>query len=74
MVVCAATGLAIIAPLIPYGIQHVFQFMLITPSFLPDYYPYVALPISGVIAAVTTYIAYKIALNSAEELLRKAEQ
>ena len=74
MVVCAITGLAILAPLIPYGIQRIFQSWLITIFFLPDYYPYVALLISGVIAVVVTYMARKIALNSAEELLRKAEQ
>ncbi|MDI6847488.1 MAG: hypothetical protein QMD23_05095 [Candidatus Bathyarchaeia archaeon] len=74
MVVCAVIALAIMAPLIPYGIQRIFQSTFIIPSILPDYYPYVALSISGIIAAVTTYIAYKIALNSADELLRKAEQ
>jgi hypothetical protein len=73
MTACAIAGLAIIAPLVPYGVQRIFQSFFIT-SFLPDYYPYVALPVSGVIAAIITYAASKIALNSAEELLRKAEQ
>ena len=74
MIVCAIVGLAILAPLTPYGIQRIFQSSLITTFFLPDYYPYIALLISGVIAVVVTYMAHKIALNSAEELLRKAEQ
>jgi len=73
MIVCAVAGLTIIAPLIPYGVQRVFQLFIAT-SFLPDYYLYAALPLSGVIATAITYAASKIALNSAEELLRKAEQ
>ncbi|MEM2103964.1 MAG: hypothetical protein QW717_03635 [Candidatus Bathyarchaeia archaeon] len=72
--VCAVIGLAIIAPLIPYGIQRVLKSMLITSSFLPGYYPYLALLLSAVITAATTYLAYRTALNSADELLRKAEQ
>jgi hypothetical protein len=73
IIVCAIAGLSIIAPLIPYGVQRIFQSLLII-HFLPDYYPYIALLISGVIAVTITYVAHKIALNSAEELLRKAEQ
>ncbi len=72
-IVCAIAGLTVIAPMIPYGVQRIFQLLLET-SFLPDYYVYVALLISGVIAIAITYVACKIALNSAEELLRKAEQ
>ncbi|MGB9741006.1 MAG: hypothetical protein ACP5IM_06950 [Candidatus Bathyarchaeia archaeon] len=72
-IVCAIAGLTVIAPMIPYGVQRIFQLLLET-SFLPDYYVYVALPVSGVIAVVITYVASKIALNSAEELLRKTEK
>jgi hypothetical protein len=73
MAVCAVAGLAILAPMIPYGFQRIFQFAFMAPSLLPSYYLYVALPISGVTAFAITYIAYKLALNSAEELLRGVE-
>jgi len=43
------------------------------PVSLPEYYLYVALLISGAIAAIITYVFRKMALNSAEQLLAKAE-
>ncbi|MGB9854495.1 MAG: hypothetical protein ACPLRY_06805 [Candidatus Bathyarchaeales archaeon] len=73
MAVCAVTGLGIIAPMIPYGFQRILQSTFMMPSLLPSYYPYVALPISGAIAFTITYIAYKLALSNAEELLRRME-
>lgn len=73
MAVCAVAGLVILAPMIPYGFQRIFQFAFMAPSLLPSYYLYVALPISGVIAFAITYMAYKLALNNAEELLRRVE-
>ena len=76
MAVCFATGLAIIAPMIPYAMKLIFQAgesWLTMPMSLSEYYPYIALLTSGVIAAVITYIFRKTALNSAEQLLAKAE-
>ncbi|MGB9960473.1 MAG: hypothetical protein ACPLKQ_08185 [Candidatus Bathyarchaeales archaeon] len=73
MAVCAVAGLVIITPMIPYGFQRIFQSAFMAPSLLPSYYPYAALPISGAIAFTITYVAYKLALNNAEELLRKME-
>jgi len=75
MVVCVATGLAIISPLIPYGLRLIFQSIdlgLSLFSSLPEYYPYLAPLASGIIAVVITYGFYRIAVNSAEELLLKA--
>jgi len=74
MLICAIVGLLILGPMIPYGFQRIFQAFFVTSSMLPSYYPYIALPISGIIAFVTTYVAYKLALNSAEELLQSIEQ
>ena len=74
MLICAIVGLLILGPMITYGFQRIFQSFFVTASLLPSYYPYIALPISGIIAFVTTYVAYKLALNSAEELLQSIEQ
>lgn len=75
MVVCVVIGLAIIAPLIPIGLRLIFQSMdlgLSLFSGLPEYYAYVALLASGIIAVVVTYAFYRMAVSSAEELLLKA--
>ncbi|MEM2947108.1 MAG: hypothetical protein QXN96_02585 [Candidatus Bathyarchaeia archaeon] len=74
MAVCALVGLLIIGPMLPYGFQRIFQSFFVTVSLLPSYYPYIALPISGIIALAITYVAYKLALNSAEKLLQSIEQ
>jgi hypothetical protein len=74
MAICAVVGLLILGPMILYGFHRIFQFFFVTASLLPSYYPYIALPISGIIALITTYVAYKLALNSAEELLQSIEQ
>jgi hypothetical protein len=64
----AATALAIMIPLIPYIISALLGIQLGT--FL-DLYP--SLAISGVIAAVLTFIFYRMAIGNAKELLAKAE-
>jgi hypothetical protein len=74
MLICAIVGLLILGPMIPYGFQRIFQSFFVTASMLPSYYPYIALPISGIIAFVTICVTYKLALNSAEELLQSIEQ
>jgi len=82
MIVSIIAGLAIVSPIIPYGLKLMFETsegwlkMLITaimPVCLPEYYLYVAVLISGVIAAIITYVFRKMALNNAEQLLAKAE-
>jgi len=77
MIVCIAAGLAIIAPMIPYGLNLIFQtggFGQTTPMSLSWYYPFIEILISGAIAAIITRVFYKMAVNSAEELLLKAEE
>jgi hypothetical protein len=63
---CGLAGLAIIAPLIPYGISRII------PGF---WYldPIVALTVSGIIAGVIIVVFYRISINYAEDLLKKAE-
>jgi len=76
MAVCAILGLVIIAPLIPYVTMVIFQ-AGVPPSqiyfSLPPEYPFLALLVSGVIAFLIAYGFYKVAVNSAEQLLLKAE-
>jgi len=40
---------------------------------LPQFYLYIALAISGAIAAILTYGFYRIAMKNAEDFLAKAE-
>lgn len=76
MIVCAALGFAIIAPLIPYGLQVIFQAGFPSSQIflsLPQEYPFFGLLASGVIALIIAYVFHKAAVNSAEQLLLKAE-
>jgi len=82
MIVSIIAGLAIVSPIIPYGLKLIFEtsegwlktlITAIMPLSLPDYYPYIAVLLSGVIAAIITYVFRKMALNNAEQLLAKAE-
>ena len=70
-IACTLAGLAIIAPLVPYVLT------TIAPSFLTlSMGPVeltVSLIISGVIATIFTAVFYKLNVDSAKELLRKAE-
>jgi hypothetical protein len=73
-IACALAGLAILAPLVPYVISRFATPFL--PFALPAMGPIelaISITISGVIAAILTAIFYKINLNSAKELIRKAE-
>jgi hypothetical protein len=65
--VCLLLGLAIISPIIPYALKIVFDIAL------PESYLYMALPLSGVIASVLTYVFRRTVLKNAEEFLLKAE-
>jgi hypothetical protein len=40
---------------------------------LPQFYLYIALVISGAVAAIVTYGFYRIAVKNAEDFLAKAE-
>ncbi|MCW4047631.1 MAG: ABC-2 transporter permease [Candidatus Bathyarchaeota archaeon] len=73
LIACLVAGVAILAPFIPYMLSSTlstFMPSLSIPVFLD---PYTATAISAVIAIVLTVIFYRVSLNSARELLRKAE-
>ncbi len=76
VIVCFILALTIISPMIPYGLKMLFetQAFIAIPISLPESYLYVALSLSGVIASVTTYVFYRVAVKNAEELLTKAEK
>jgi hypothetical protein len=62
--------------MIPYGLKMLFEtqtFLAISIS-LSESYLYAALLLSVVIASVTTYVFYRVAVKNAEELLIKAEK
>jgi len=73
LIACTVAGLGIVAPLIPYAISK------FAGSFLPVSISYgpvelaISLVISGVIASVIAAVFYRINLDSAKELIRKAE-
>ena len=74
--VCILLALAIISPIIPYGLKILFDAIQAPATIsipLPESYLYVALPLSGVIASVITYVFHGKAVKSAEEFLLKAE-
>ena len=76
-IVCALAGLAIIAPTAPVLLN--FFAGSFAPSSIgftpfPDYFLYVGLVLSGVIALVMFYVFRKIALDHAERLLADAER
>jgi hypothetical protein len=76
MIVCAIFGFVIIAPLIPYGLQVIFQAGVPSSQIflsLPQEYPFLGLLVSGVIAFIIAYGFHKVAVNNAEQLLLKAE-
>jgi hypothetical protein len=74
LAVCAVAGIAILAPIVPYALSRLATPFL--PFTLPAMGPLelaVSITVSGVIAAVFTAVFYRINLNSAKELIRKAE-
>ena len=58
----------ILAPLFPYAVA-----MMGFLNPLPQFYLYVALAISGAIAAIVTYGFYGIAVKNAKDFLAEAE-
>jgi hypothetical protein len=72
LVVCAVAALGILAPLIPYVLStFISSFISISAPNITDLMLPVA--ISGVIAVVISVVFYRVDINSAKELLRKAE-
>jgi hypothetical protein len=72
LIACALAGLAIIAPLAPYVITSFAPSFLTLPAMGTTELA-ISLIISGVIATIFTVVFYKLNLDSAKELLRKAE-
>jgi len=71
VIVCLLAGGGILAPLARYVISMFApSFMLISPSILNLA---ISMVISGIISIVLTVIFYRVNLNSAADLLRKAE-
>jgi hypothetical protein len=76
-IVCIALALAIISPIVPYGLNSLFAIIQANGSIflpLPEVYFYIALPASGGIAFAVTYAFYRIALKNAKEFLANAER
>jgi hypothetical protein len=67
LTVCALAAVTLLAPFLPYALSLFF------PDFPVLIDPYLALGVSGVIAAVITAVFYSVAVRNAEELLSKAE-
>jgi hypothetical protein len=68
LLTCGATALAVMVPLIPYIIS-----AIIGAPFAIFIDIYLSLIISGAIAAVLTFIFYKMAVGNSKDLLTKAE-
>ncbi|MDR1993497.1 MAG: hypothetical protein LBQ98_08430 [Nitrososphaerota archaeon] len=75
VLMCIATGLGVVAPIVPYvlGLLGSNGMALFPAILIPGYYAYFGLFMSGIIATITTYIFYKIALDNAEQMLAKPE-
>ncbi|UCE29232.1 MAG: hypothetical protein JSV85_00370 [Candidatus Bathyarchaeota archaeon] len=67
-IICTILTSVILAPLIPYAGP-----MIGFPVPLPQFYLHIALVISGITAAITTYGFYRIAVKNAKEFLAEAK-
>jgi hypothetical protein len=72
LAVCFVAGLAVLAPLAPYALGYVLS-GFISIGTVTDLNLAISILISGVIACVIAAVFYKININSAKELIRKAE-
>jgi predicted permease len=68
LIICLILAIVILAPLIAY-----VSGMMFFPNFLPQFYLYIALAISGAIAATVTYVFYRIDVKNAKDFLAEAE-
>jgi hypothetical protein len=67
LLVCGLATAAMLSPFIPYALSLLFS------GFPVLIDPYIAIAVSGVIAAIITAVFYRVAVKNAEELLSKAE-
>jgi hypothetical protein len=67
--VCLAIGLGIVAPVIPFALSVYAVSFLPTMPPLPNYYVYVGLLLSGVVAVSMTWLFLRFAVDYAEEML-----
>ena len=76
VIVCSILALAIISPMIPYGLKMLFETLAPTAisMSLSESYLYVAVLLSVIIASITTYVFHRVAVKNAEELFTKAEK
>jgi hypothetical protein len=72
LVVCFLAGLAVLAPLAPYALGYVLS-GFINLGTVSDLNLAISIVISGVISGVIAAVFYRININSAKELIRKAE-
>ena len=72
-IVCGLLALAIVSPILPYAVKLLLEAIDVGSIPIPEAYLYAALPISGAIASIITYVFYRIAIKNAEEFLIKAE-
>ena len=72
LAICAVVGLAILAPLFPYVLSEFFPGFFASGP-ISDINLATSLVISAVIAIVIAVVAYRININSAADLIRKAE-
>ena len=70
---CTLGGIAVLAPFFPYVISSTLSTIMPSLSVGALLDPLQATVISAIIAVVLTVVFYRIALNNARELLRKAE-
>jgi len=67
-IICLILASVILAPIIPYAVT-----MMGFLNPMPQFYFYIALAISGAIAAIVTYGFYRIAVKNAKDFLAEAE-
>jgi hypothetical protein len=68
LLVCSLSALAVLAPFVPYVLS------IFVPGLFAAFIDlYLAIAVSGVVAAVITAVFYRVAVKNAEELLSKAE-
>ena len=68
LIFCSLAALAVLAPFVPYVLS-----IFVPGLFVAFIDPYLAIAVSGVVAAVITAVFYRVAVKNAEELLSKAE-
>jgi len=73
LIACFLVALAILAPIVVYVFTSIITQIIPSVSMKPVIDLYQAVVISAVIAVVVTFVAYKLALKNARELLAKAE-